>query len=100
MDAHRANRGAEHGRGTAGRTAGPGPGRGTGVADEIDFKIFGAEMQFVEVELDPGESAVAEAGAMMYKDGSVKMETVLGMGPARTAVAASWASFLGPVNGL
>ncbi len=49
-------------------------------ADEIDFKIFGAEMQFVEIELDPGESAVAEAGAMMYKDSSVVMETVFGDG--------------------
>ena len=42
-------------------------GRGS---DEIDFKILGAEMQFVEVELDPGESAIAEAGAMMYKNSS------------------------------
>lgn len=50
--------------------------------DEIDFKIFGAEMQFVEVELDPGESAVAEAGAMMYKDSSVVMQTVFGDGSA------------------
>jgi uncharacterized protein (TIGR00266 family) len=47
-------------------------------ADEIDFKIMGSEMQFVEVELDPGESAVAEAGAMMYKDSSITMETVFG----------------------
>ncbi len=49
-------------------------------ADEIDFKIFGAEMQFVEVELDPGESAVAEAGAMMYKDSTIDMQTVFGDG--------------------
>ena len=49
-------------------------------ADEIDFKIMGSEMQFVEVELDPGESAVAEAGAMMYKDSSIVMETVFGDG--------------------
>jgi uncharacterized protein (TIGR00266 family) len=49
-------------------------------ADEIDFKILGAEMQFVEVELDPGESAVAEAGAMMYKGVDVVMETVFGDG--------------------
>lgn len=48
--------------------------------DEIDFKIFGAEMQFVEVELDPGESAVAEAGAMMYKDACIEMNTVFGDG--------------------
>jgi hypothetical protein len=51
-------------------------------ADEIDFKIFGAEMQFVEVELDPGESAVAEAGAMMYKDSTIDMQTVFGDGSA------------------
>ena len=51
-------------------------------ADEIDFKVFGAEMQFVEVELDPGESAVAEAGAMMYKDNSIDMQTVFGDGSA------------------
>jgi uncharacterized protein (TIGR00266 family) len=49
-------------------------------ADEIDYKILGAEMQFVEIELDPGESAVAEAGAMMYKDASIQMESVFGDG--------------------
>jgi uncharacterized protein (TIGR00266 family) len=49
-------------------------------ADELDFKIVGAEMQFVEVELDPGESAVAEAGAMMYKCTDVVMETIFGDG--------------------
>jgi uncharacterized protein (TIGR00266 family) len=48
--------------------------------DEIDYRIVGAEMQFVEVELDPGESAVAEAGAMMYKDSTIVMETVFGDG--------------------
>ncbi len=58
------------------------PAAATGGADEIDFKIFGAEMQFVEVELDPGESAVAEAGAMMYKDSTINMETVFGDGSA------------------
>ena len=47
---------------------------------DIDFKIMGAEMQFVEVELDPGESAVAEAGAMMYKHPDVHMEAVFGDG--------------------
>jgi uncharacterized protein (TIGR00266 family) len=49
-------------------------------ADEIDYRIMGSEMQFVEVELDPGESAVAEAGAMMYKDSVVQMETIFGDG--------------------
>jgi len=49
-------------------------------ADQIDYKIFGEDTQFVEIELDPGESAVAEAGAMMYKNSFVSMETVFGDG--------------------
>jgi uncharacterized protein (TIGR00266 family) len=49
-------------------------------SDVIDFKIVGSEMQFVEVELDPGESAIAEAGAMMYKNPAVEMETIFGDG--------------------
>jgi uncharacterized protein (TIGR00266 family) len=49
-------------------------------ADAIDYKIMGSEMQFVEVELDPGESALAEAGAMMYKDAHVDMQTIFGDG--------------------
>jgi len=53
---------------------------GRGGADEIDFAIRGQEMQFVEIELDPGESAIAEAGAMMFKDTAVHMDTVLGDG--------------------
>ena len=35
---------------------------------EIDYKIFGDDMQYVEVELDPNEATVAEAGGMMYMD--------------------------------
>lgn len=49
-------------------------------AHEIDYEIFGHEMQFVEIELDPGESAVAEAGAMMYMTDGIQMETVFGDG--------------------
>jgi uncharacterized protein (TIGR00266 family) len=56
----------------------PPPILGRTKADEIDFKICGAEMQFVEIELDPGESVVAEAGAMMYKESTMAMETVFG----------------------
>ncbi len=48
--------------------------------DGIDYKIHGTEMQFVEIELDAGESAVAEAGAMMFKSSQVAMETVFGDG--------------------
>jgi uncharacterized protein (TIGR00266 family) len=51
-----------------------------GRADVVDFQIHGKEMQFVEIELDPGESAVAEAGAMMYKDDSIAMQTIFGDG--------------------
>ncbi len=52
-------------------------------ADVIDYKIHGSDMQFVEIELDPGESAVAEAGAMMYKETTIKMESIFGDGSAQ-----------------
>src|ERR671925_179682 len=45
---------------------------------EVDYKIFGDDMQYVEVELDPGEAAVAEAGGMFYMDDGIGMETVFG----------------------
>jgi uncharacterized protein (TIGR00266 family) len=51
-----------------------------GYTEGLDYKIYGAEMQFVEVELDPNESAIAEAGAMMYKTAGVQMETIFGDG--------------------
>lgn len=47
---------------------------------EIDYKIFGEEMQCVEIELDPQETVVAEAGAFMYKDQPVQMQTIFGDG--------------------
>ncbi|MBV1691626.1 TIGR00266 family protein [Novosphingobium sp. G106] len=56
--------------------------RNANVADDIDFEIKGQELQFLEIELDPGESAVAEAGAMVWKDASVAMTTVFGDGSA------------------
>jgi uncharacterized protein (TIGR00266 family) len=54
--------------------------RSTGVADDIDFEIKGQELQFVEIELDPGESAVAEAGSLVWKDAPIDMTTVFGDG--------------------
>src|SRR5688500_13089689 len=51
--------------------------RGT---DQIDYTIHGEDMQFVEIELDPGESVIAEAGTMMFKDATVTMETLFGDG--------------------
>jgi uncharacterized protein (TIGR00266 family) len=47
---------------------------------EIDYKIYGDDMQFVEVELDPSEATVAEAGGMMYMEDGIEMETVFGDG--------------------
>ncbi|WP_421738711.1 TIGR00266 family protein [Caulobacter sp.] len=54
--------------------------RNASVADDIDFEIKGQELQFLEIELDPGESAVAEAGSFVWKDASVEMTTVFGDG--------------------
>jgi len=48
--------------------------------DVVDYTIFGTEMQYVEVELDPGEAAVGEAGGMMYMEDGIEMETVFGDG--------------------
>jgi uncharacterized protein (TIGR00266 family) len=47
-------------------------------ADQIDYEVFGSEMQYVEVTLDPGEMVTAEAGAMMYMTPGIRMETVFG----------------------
>lgn len=54
--------------------------RNAAIADDVDFEIKGQELQFVEIELDPGESAVAEAGAMVWKDAPIAMTTVFGDG--------------------
>ncbi|MHC0039568.1 TIGR00266 family protein [Pseudoneobacillus sp. C159] len=47
---------------------------------EIDYKIYGDDMQFVEVELDPHETVVAEAGSLMMMDDYIHMETIFGDG--------------------
>ncbi|MBS4219800.1 TIGR00266 family protein [Bacillus sp. FJAT-49711] len=47
---------------------------------EIDYEIFGDDMQFVQVELDPSETVVAEAGSLMMMDDGIRMETVFGDG--------------------
>ena len=68
--------------------------RSAGVADDIDFDIKGQELQFLEIELDPGESAVAEAGALVWKDASVGMTTVFGDG-----AGGAGAGFMGKLLG-
>lgn len=59
-------------------SADPPPPPGDQVADEIDYEIFGEEMQYVTIILDPEEMVIAEAGAMMYMTSGVVMETVIG----------------------
>src|SRR2546430_7814928 len=61
--------------------------------DVVDYEIKGSEMQFVEVELDPGEAAVGEAGSMMFMDAGIQMDTVFGDG------SASQGGFLGKLLG-
>lgn len=60
---------------------------------EVDYEIFGDDMQFVEVELDPAEAVVAEAGGMMYMDDGIEMETVFGDGSQKSS------GFLGALVG-
>ena len=50
---------------------------------EIDYKIYGEELQFVEIELDPNETAIAESGAMMMMDNGIEMQTLFGDGSAQ-----------------
>jgi uncharacterized protein (TIGR00266 family) len=51
---------------------------------EVDYKIYGDDMQFVEVELDPQEAAIAEAGGMMFMEDGIQMETIFGDGSQPT----------------
>src|SRR4026209_658729 len=60
---------------------------------EIDYQIFGDDMQFVEIELDPQEAALAEAGEMMYMEDGIEMETIFGDGTQQTS------GFLGALMG-
>lgn len=51
---------------------------------EIDYRIHGDDMQFVEVELDPQEAVVAEAGGMMFMEDGIQMETIFGDGSPKS----------------
>jgi uncharacterized protein (TIGR00266 family) len=62
-----------------GGAAPPPPPPGT-AAHEIDYEIFGEEMQYVEIALDPGEACVAEAGAFLFMEPGIEMETIFGDG--------------------
>ncbi|MEM7200765.1 MAG: TIGR00266 family protein [Planctomycetota bacterium] len=60
---------------------------------EVDFEVFGDDMQYVEVELDPNEAAIAEAGAMMFMEDGIEMETLFGDGSEQRS------GFLGSLMG-
>lgn len=60
---------------------------------EIDYKIYGDDMQFVEIELDPQEAVVAEAGGMMFMEDGIEMETIFGDGSQASS------GFLGALMG-
>src|SRR5437870_4282343 len=47
---------------------------------EVDYEIVGDDLQFVKIELDPGEAVVGEAGAMMYIEDGIQMQTIFGDG--------------------
>ena len=57
----------------------PAPGRRS---HEVDFEIIGDDLQMIEVELDPGETVIAEAGSMNYMDDGIAFETKMGDGSA------------------
>lgn len=50
---------------------------------EIDYYLHGDDMQFVEIELDPEEAAIGEAGSMMYMEDGIRMDTIFGDGSAQ-----------------
>lgn len=62
-------------------------------AHEIDYRIYGEEMQYVEIELDPQEGVIAESGSFMMMDDGIKMETIFGDGSTKNK------GFLGSILG-
>lgn len=54
-------------------------------AHEIDYRIYGEEMQYVDIELDPGETAMAESGAFMMMDEGIQMQTIFGDGSQKNS---------------
>jgi uncharacterized protein (TIGR00266 family) len=63
--------------------------------DDIEFHIFGDDMQFVEIELDPGEAAMGEAGAMMMMQDGVSMDTAFGDGSRKSQRAGLFDQLVG-----
>ena len=61
----------------------PPPPLASAKAHEIDYELFGEDMQYVEITLDPGEACIAEAGAFMYMEPGIQMQTIFGDGSAQ-----------------
>ena len=59
-------------------------------AHEIDYQIYGEEMQFVDIELDPYETVIAEAGSFMMMDSDIEMATIFGDGSHREVTGSLW----------
>jgi uncharacterized protein (TIGR00266 family) len=59
------------------------PGKPMMKAQDVEYKVYGEDLQFVEIMLDPGETIVAEAGAMMYMDSNIQMDTQFGDGSGK-----------------
>jgi len=66
-----------------------------GEADEIDYEIFGEEMQFVEITLDPAEACIAEAGSFMFMEPGIEMETIFGDGSGKNKQSGMMGMLLG-----
>ncbi|MFT6397414.1 MAG: hypothetical protein ACJAYU_002167 [Bradymonadia bacterium] len=73
----------------------PAPTAGTPSSDVIDYKIFGEDLQYVEITLDPSEACIAEAGAMMFMEPGIAMETVFGDGAKEPAGGAKQGGLMG-----
>jgi uncharacterized protein (AIM24 family) len=63
-------------------------------AHEIDYDIYGEEMQFVEIELDPYETVIAEAGAFMMMDQDIELKTIFGDGSRQEESKGIWGKVL------
>lgn len=63
--------------------------------DVVDYQLHGDDMQFVEIELDPGEAAIGEAGSMMYMEDGIRMDTVFGDGSSGSGGGGLFGKLLG-----
>jgi len=62
---------------------------------EVDYEIVGEDLQFVKVELDPGEAVVGEAGSMMYIEDGIAMQTIFGDGSSQQQQGGLMGALLG-----